>query len=248
MCSTPLHMELIPPPSYLEVTPLVHVEAAPQLMVHTVYVQFRILMSSWQFSQLYYIMVYVMLFIMFLMTLMFIWRSVFLSPQCLSVSVIWSSLTFSSLGLSLDFPCDCRVSVHGAFHTWTTMPSVLPSSSYHLWLPYHVWPQFTILYIWSSHFPWPSVYYIIYIVTTLPWPSVHYTIYDHHITYDTQSTILYIWSPYYLCHSFHQTVYDPYTTYDTQFTIPYVTPSSPCHSYHPKISLPSLLFCIPDQT
>ena len=36
VCSTPLHMELIPPPSYiLEVTPLVHVEAAPQLIVHT---------------------------------------------------------------------------------------------------------------------------------------------------------------------------------------------------------------------
>ena len=36
VCSTPLHMELIPPPRVqIEVTPLVHVEAAPQLMVHT---------------------------------------------------------------------------------------------------------------------------------------------------------------------------------------------------------------------
>ena len=37
VCSTPLHMELIPPPRFqIEVTPLVHVEAAPQLMVHHV--------------------------------------------------------------------------------------------------------------------------------------------------------------------------------------------------------------------
>ena len=37
VCSTPLHMELIPPLIFqIEVTPLVHVEAAPQLMVHIV--------------------------------------------------------------------------------------------------------------------------------------------------------------------------------------------------------------------
>ena len=36
VCSTPLHMELIPPPRFqIEVTPLVHVEAAPQPCVHS---------------------------------------------------------------------------------------------------------------------------------------------------------------------------------------------------------------------
>ena len=80
VCSTPLHMELIPPPRFqIEVTPLVHVEAAPQLMVHHVtgYYMYE-LVAKFQLcydmlcqDMLCYVMLYAMLSIMFLMTLMF---------------------------------------------------------------------------------------------------------------------------------------------------------------------------------
>ena len=85
VCSTPLHMELIPPPRFQEeVTPLVHVEAAPQLMVHHVtryymyelvaksqlcYVMSRYVMICQ--DMLCYVMLYTILSIVFLMTLMF---------------------------------------------------------------------------------------------------------------------------------------------------------------------------------
>ena len=57
VCSTPLHMELIPPPRFQEeVTPLVYVEAAPQLHVYTARYHVIALDELVAKSQLCYIM------------------------------------------------------------------------------------------------------------------------------------------------------------------------------------------------
>ena len=87
VCSTPLHMELIPPPRFQEeVTPLVYVEAAPQLHVYTA--RYHVIALDWARGKipvmlcyvkyillcqvmLCYVMLYALLSIMFLMTLMF---------------------------------------------------------------------------------------------------------------------------------------------------------------------------------
>ena len=162
-------------PVIIEATPLVHVKAAPQLMVQIVYYSYDTY-GLVAIFQLYYVILYITLLIMFLMALMFYMSFYEARFTASTIFSYYSILDFQFIHLVLSFrlPCHCWVPVHCVFHICMTMSSILSSPLYHIRSSYLLWPQFAIPYMISI------------LPTTLSPP---YHIYDFHTTYDTQSTI-----------------------------------------------------------
>ena len=158
VCSTPLHMELIPPPRFqIEVTPLVHVEAAPQLMVHTACYRLLYVWARGKFPViLWYLMYYIICYVTHDSHVLH--DTLYLLVQYIFYSVTMTVMTPSSVYFLFSY----HVSYDPQF------------SIFSIQLPCQLWPPVQYVFWFSYHVSLTLSHYVSYSDTMSVWLLVHY--------------------------------------------------------------------------